>query len=91
MNDSETWTRLKDLLEEVTEEWDLEELEMEPATRLSADLGFSSVDVVQLFAAISAKFGRKFRYDTLIVNENGSYRDELTLGEIAEFVEGNLG
>ena len=77
---------LIEVIEDLTDDWDLEE-EIGAESRLSADLGFSSVDVVQLFAAISARFQRKFRYDRLIVDENGQYKNELSVREIAAYVE----
>ncbi|MGE9291146.1 MAG: acyl carrier protein [Puniceicoccales bacterium] len=89
MNSEEVLRTVIEVIEEITEDWDLEE-PVEKGTRLSADLGFSSVDVVQLFASISARFQQKFRYDKLIVDEQEQYKDELTVGEIAEYVEASM-
>jgi len=86
MKFEEILEKLIEAVEEITDDWDIEE-EIGADSRLSADLGFSSVDVVQLFATISARFQRKFRYDRLIVDENEQYRNELSIGEIASFLE----
>ena len=85
MNSDEVLCNVIEVIEEITEDWDMED-PIEKDTRLSADLGFSSVDVVQLFASISSRFQQKFRYDKLIVDENQQYKDELTVGEIADYV-----
>jgi len=89
MNYEEITKKMIHIIQGVTEDWDLE-VQIGLQTRLSADLGFSSVDVVQLFASISSGFQRKFRYDKLIVDENGQYRSELTVGEIAAYIEKSL-
>lgn len=90
MNSEEVLNKVLEIIQEVTEDWDLEDSEISPSTRLSADLGFSSVDVVQLFASLSTGFQQKFRYDRLIVDESGQYRDELTIAEIASYLEKEL-
>tara|TARA_R100000027_G_scaffold26373_1_gene19126 strand:+ start:14705 stop:14992 length:288 start_codon:yes stop_codon:yes gene_type:complete len=90
MNSEEVLQTVIEVIEEITEDWDLEEIGLGADSRLSADLGFSSVDVVQLFASLSARFQRKFRYDRLIVDEGGQYRDELSIGEIATYLENEM-
>ena len=87
MNVEEVLQNVINVIEEITEDWELEAEEIGPDTRLSADLGFSSVDVIQMFAAISSRFQQKFRYDNLIVDENEQYKNELTVGEIATYLD----
>ena len=48
-------------------DWDLDlGEELGPETRLSADLCFSSVEVMHLLATIDLRLGRKLPYDRLI-------------------------
>jgi acyl carrier protein len=55
-------------------------------TRLVADLGFDSVDVVQFALMIEERWQRrKLPFEKLLMTD-GRYRDEITVGEIAEFL-----
>jgi acyl carrier protein len=58
-------------------------------TRLAADLGFTSMDTIDLFATLEMRFKRKFPYESFIVVEGGGYRPDLSLGELADFVHAN--
>ena len=78
-------TAILELLADMTSDWDLEEEELGGQTRLSADLGFSSVDMLELLASIDMKYKRKLRYDRLILQE-GRYINELTVDHLAAFV-----
>ena len=73
------------VLKGMTQDWDLEFGEMGPHTRLSADLCFTSVDMLNLMATLDVQFRRRLPYEQLIMRE-GRYRDELTVAELAEFV-----
>ncbi|MDD3762282.1 MAG: phosphopantetheine-binding protein [Nevskiales bacterium] len=76
------------LLEDFTQDWDTElDSAMNPETRLLADLGFESVDIIQLTVAIEEDFGlHKTPFDKLLMN-NGRYVDDLSIGQIAAFLE----
>lgn len=55
-------------------------------TRLVADLEFDSVDVVQFALLIEEKFRRrKLPFEKLLMVD-GRYRDDVTVGEVAEFL-----
>lgn len=57
-----------------------------PDTRLVADLGFDSVDVVQFALLIEDRFQRrKLPFEKLLMTD-GRYRDDITVGEVAEFL-----
>lgn len=75
-----------EIVREMTADWDLDVEPLEGGTRLDQDLCFSSVDVLNLFAAIDVRFQRRLRYERLIFVD-GAYRSELTVDEIAAFVE----
>lgn len=73
-----------EILTEMTSDWDLEEA-LTPASTLSADLGFSSVDLLELLAALDMRLGRKLRYELLLVHE-GQFRSDLCVADLARFV-----
>jgi acyl carrier protein len=79
------------LLADITQDWDLEfDGGLSPATRLVADLGFESIDMVMLIEEIQRHFGRDgipFE-DLLIVNEQ--YVDDVEVGTLAGFVYRHL-
>jgi acyl carrier protein len=75
------------LLDEFTQDWDREgEEAMTRDTKLLADLGFESIDIIQLVVAIEEDIThRKVAFDQLLMN-NGRYVDDLTIGQIADFL-----
>ena len=81
-------TSIMEIVKEMTEDWDLEMDDLEPQAGLVEELCFSSVDFLHLMAAVEMKFGKKLSYESLLV-EDGSYRTELTVHELAVFVDEN--
>lgn len=69
--------------ESLVQDWDLTQ-PIDAETRLVADLGFESIDLIQMAAALEQEFGRSSVVfaDLLIVD--GRYVDDLTVGQIAE-------
>jgi acyl carrier protein len=57
-----------------------------PDTTLGADLGISSVDVIHLMIMLEDQLGFPLSFQELAVRD-GEYADDLTLGEIAAFVQ----
>lgn len=84
-------SRLVTLLEDFTQDWDQAgEAAMGAETRLLADLGFESVDIIQLTVAIEEEFGlHKTPFDQLLMKD-GRYVDDLSIGQIADFLVGRL-
>lgn len=75
---------------EILEDWDLEaDGEIEDPIRLSADLCFSSVEMMHLLAKIDMKLGRKLPYEKLL-QDGDAVRSELTFGELVAFVDGHV-
>jgi len=57
-----------------------------PETRLMADLGFESIDVVHLIIAIEEHYKREdLEFEKLLMRE-GRYVDDLTVRELADFL-----
>lgn len=79
--------RLVSMLNELTTDWDRGfSGAIGPDTRLVADLGFDSVDIVQFALLIEERFQRrKLPFEKLLMTD-GRYRDDLTTAEVAEFL-----
>ena len=71
---------------EAIRDWGVD-VELEPSTRLIADVGFTSMDTIDLFARLDVLFQRKFPYEPFITAEGGGYRSEITIGELAAFID----
>ena len=76
---------LSAIAREMVEDWGLELSGVDAGTRLSRDLCFSSIDLLNFFAAIDVRYQRRFSYESLLM-DGSAYRDELTLGQLAEFI-----
>lgn len=79
--------RLVTLLEDFTQDWDHEFAGvMGRDTRLLADLGFESIDIIQLVVAIQEDIlKRKLSFDKLLMKD-GRYVDDLSIGQIADYL-----
>ncbi len=76
-------------LESLVQDWDIEDT-ISPATKVVADLGFESVDLIQMVGALEQAFRpRKLSLVDMLVAD-GRYVDDLTVGEIAEHVSRRL-
>ncbi len=87
MNTSELTAQLIATLKDFTQDWDDEfEGEMTRETKLLADLGFESIDVIQLVVAIEEDIAKKkLPFDKLLM-QDGRYVDDLSIGQIADFL-----
>jgi acyl carrier protein len=83
--------KLVTLLEDFTQDWDHEfEGSMNRDTRLLGDLGFESIDIIQLVVAIEEDIThKKMPFDKLLMKD-GRYVDDLSIGQIADFLAANL-
>src|SRR6476661_604824 len=60
-------------------------------TRIVADLGFESIDVVYLVTAIEDRYGRQdLPFEQMLMVE-GRFVDDLTVAQIAAFLRRNIG
>jgi len=84
---SELIEKLTLLLNEFISDWGLDE-EITSTTTFNDDLCFSSVDMLHYLATIDMTLKKKFPYEKLIM-QDGVYRNELTLLELAEFIYDN--
>lgn len=83
--------QLSELLKDFTQDWDNEfEGEMTRDTRLLGDLGFESIDIIQLVVAIEQMVHKsKLPFNELLMRD-GRYVDDLSIGQIADFVATKL-
>ena len=76
-----------ELLEDMIMDWDTEyEGAIGPDTRLVVDLGFESIDIVQLIVALEERFLCKgLPYEELLMAD-GRYVDEIRVAEAVSFL-----
>ena len=79
--------RLIVVLTDFTQDWDHDfENKMDRRTLLLADLGFESIDIIQLVVAIEEDvIHKKVPFDQLLMKD-GRYVDDLSIGQIADFL-----
>lgn len=72
-------------------DWDIDlETPLGSGTRMMEDLAFESIDVMQFVVSIEQAFGRKgLPFEKLFMQE-GDYVEEMTLGQVADFLVANL-
>jgi len=80
------------ILTDMTADWDTAfSGGIQGNTRLIADLGFESIDVVQLVVAIEGQFQRRDLPFEELLMEDGRYVEELEVGSIVDFLARHLG
>jgi acyl carrier protein len=77
------------ILKDITQEWELDFNDINPETNLVADLGFSSIDIIQLVVAIEEHFKQKLGFNELLMND-GQYVDDLSIEELVSFISRKL-
>jgi acyl carrier protein len=79
----DTQSRVISTIESLVQDWDLDQ-PVNPGTRLVADLGFESIDLIQMVAALEQEFGNpNFSFAELLIVD-GRYVDDLTVAQITE-------
>ncbi|WP_295541951.1 acyl carrier protein [uncultured Thiohalocapsa sp.] len=75
------------LLHDIVRDWDLDLTDpVGPDTGIVGDLGFESVDLMQLIVAVEKQFDvRGLPFDELLMRDGG-YVQELTVGELDRFL-----
>lgn len=84
-------SQLIELLTDFTQDWDNEfEGRMTRDTRLLADLGFESIDIIQLVVAIEQMVNRHNLPFNELLMKDGRYVDDLSIGQIADFLAARI-
>ena len=86
MNDFEQKTIA--ILQDLTKDWDTGfDGGIGPDTKIVGDMGFESIDVVILVTAIETQFGRRdLPFEQLLMTD-GRYVDDLSVRQIAAFLQ----
>ena len=86
--------RVVKTLNELTQDWDIldqrDEVCIRPETKLMEQLGFESIDVVQLVVALEKEFDKKGMPFEQLFMSNGVYVDDITVSDITLFIESQL-
>ena len=81
--------RVIGVIADLTEDWDVDiEGGMTPTTMVG-DVGFASIDFIQMAVAIESEFKTKLGFRDLLM-QGGNYIDDVSVRQIAEFVAGRL-
>lgn len=77
-------------IDEITQDWDLESDEsIALETLLVEDLGFASMDFVQLVVTIEDLFQKKLGFHDLLM-QNGEYVEDLSVEQLVNFIDRKL-
>lgn len=79
------------VLSDMTADWDTSAGPIGDETKLIADLGFESIDVVHLVVAIEEKFLRRDLPFQELLMADGQYVDELTVAQVVDFIARHVG
>ena len=86
---SATLAKVTATLEELIRDWEIEE-PIGPDTRVVADLGFESIDLIQMVGALEQAFRpRRLSLVDMLVDD-GRYVDDLSVAQIADGIEARI-
>lgn len=75
---------------DLTQDWELDPgIEFNPETRLAADLGFSSIDIIQFCVALDQTYAQRLGFQDLLMKD-GSYIGDVSLKQFADFIGNRL-
>ena len=77
---------IKDVVCELTEDWDLDDLVFSGDTKLCEEAGFESLDIVLLVVLIEKKLDNPGNPFEQLFMKDGQYIDDVTIKELASFV-----
>lgn len=82
--------RIIEIVGELIKDWDVElEGGIGPDTTMIGDIGFASIDFIQLVVAIEAAYKQKLGFQELLI-QNGAYVEDLSVRQISDFVASRL-
>ena len=77
-------------LESLVQDWDIEE-SITSRTRVVADLGFESIDLIQMVAALERAFRLKGSSLVAMLVADGRYVDDLTVDQVTDDIGRRIG
>jgi acyl carrier protein len=81
------------IVEDMTDDWETElGGGIGPQTLLVENLGFTSIDVVQLCIALDEHFGsHNLPFQELLMSGEGEYVEDVSVTQLADFIRGRVG
>ena len=76
-------------LDDLVQDWDIEE-PIQGSTKVVADLGFESIDLIQMVAALERAFKLKGGSLVEMLVADGRYVDDLTVDQIVQRIENRV-
>jgi acyl carrier protein len=80
------WNIIIEQLQQLMLDQDQELGEVTTATMMNADLGIPSIDVIHLMVGLEDRFQRQLDFDELASTSEGTFREDISLGELLDFV-----
>ena len=77
------------IIEDLIQDWEIDEENITSATSIVHDLDFASVDIIQLCVAIEQHYKKKLGFQSLLM-QDGSYVTDLTVAQIVEFLNDKI-
>ena len=92
LSTDEIQAKVVELLKDMTLDWDIDfdDEGITADTQLIEDLGFESIDIVQLVVSTETAFNKKGLPFEQLFMQDGDYVDEITVKELVNFVKNNL-
>ena len=87
---AQIWTEIHDTVKQLLEEQGQELGEISRQSALSADLGLASIDMIHLLITLEDKLEMQLQFDELATGPEGQFREDLTLGDLNDFIETKL-
>jgi acyl carrier protein len=87
---TQIWADIHETLKQLLEEQGQELGEINRQSALSADLGLASIDMIHLLITLEDKLEMQLQFDELATGPEGQFRDDLTLGDLNDFIEAKL-
>lgn len=85
LSGEKVWKDIVDVVTELLAERGEEPAELSPGTKISAQLGLSSVDAIHVMIMLEDRLDLPLNFQELAVRD-GEYVEDLTLGELRAFV-----
>jgi acyl carrier protein len=70
---------------EIIQSWNLD-VTTRSTTKLIDELGFSSMEFIDLLATLETQLKQRLPYERLLITGEGTYREELTVEELSAFI-----
>lgn len=86
---TEVQSAIINILQDMTQEWDLDLSDITTETKIVEDLNFGSIDIIHFVVAIEENFQKKLGFNELLMN-NGQYVDDITIEQLVSFVSRKL-